>query len=734
MSKIVATYKPLSSLVMRFPHYPLDALLRCLGDEETMMCLFSSNEFKNAILFASPALYSEFKRWLSGEMTNEKDREKVKLSLLKYLIRMSSRCTPFASLASCGCATWGKSHCIQLKDIRVERFRLDMLYSCLISEKMMQDKSIREKVLFRLNSTIYALGNSLRYITYVSHGSGRVFQVREIARTRPLSLLIKCIDDFVPFQSLVSLLQDTFDLNADIATDYLNDLIDNQLLVGNIEPSVTGEDMLSQWVKNIAPFQKQWEAKLEELRDALAHLSSSNPIEDNESQYARIKEVLAGEKIKANPKFLVQLDSFSELSQASIEQRIVDQLNQGIAFLCRVSPIYQMAHIERFKQRFSSRYQEQEIPLLEALDPDVGVGYIHTQDRISNPLINGINVPKNVAPASSQALSSFHHLLLKKLIEQDWKHTGCIQLSEKDVANFPLSFNDLPVSLAAMVELKGQTDNGDYLLGNLRFWGCSGANLLGRFAYGDDKILDLVKQVTEREQEAHDDCIVAEVAHIPQSRTGNILSRPHIRKYEIIYLANSSIDNDYHIPVNDLMVSVRHGRIRLRSLRLKKDIIPRLTTAHNYSGTDTSPVYRFLCDLQHQYGRSSLAFSWGALSNLEHLPRVMYGNIIFSYEQWNLRYEDLPFKKGHVTPHQLNEWVRHYGLPRYVSLVSGDNKLLVDTSCVMSVEVMMSEVHKGHRITIEEFIPCKGIARDHNGDDYMNECVIPLVKTRYERS
>ena len=211
-----------------------------------------------------------------------------------------------------------------------------------------------------------------------------------------------------------------------------------------------------------------------------------------------------------------------------------------------------------------------------------------------------------------------------------------------------MQYNDLPVSIAAMFELLGQTDYGDYLIGNLRFWGGCAANLLGRFAYGDDRILDLVNQITEHEKMAFNDFVVAEIAHVPQSRTGNILSRPHIREYEILYLANSQIDNANQIPVNDLMVSVRSGKVRLRSVRLNKGIIPRLTTAHNYSGTDTSPIYRFLCDLQHQHGRSSLAFRWGALSNVEHLPRVMYRNIIFSQEQWILRCDQFPFKKGDV--------------------------------------------------------------------------------------
>ena len=732
MAKYSITYEPMSGLAMRFPHYPLDLFLRCLDNEEEMLRVFSNNDYKNAILFSSPALYVEFKRWLSGKITSDKNRKKIKVSLLKYLARMSSRCTPFASLASCGYVTWGNTQHIHPDEHSEDRFRLDMLYCCMISQKMMQDRSIRERLSYQMNDTIYSMGNSWRYITYSSHGFGRVFQVREIAKTRPLAMLLKNATNSHSFQSLVALLQGSFDLSENAASDYLHQLIDHQLLLSDIEPSVTGDDMLSRLAERVGPINEHWEKLLIEIHDCLAQLSPLKHMEDNESQLNRIKEVLDKDGIKTNPKYLIQLDSFSRFNNGTVDKRIVKQLKKGLEFLCRTSSFYQNSHLEKFKQKFNARYQDQEIPLLEALDPDAGIGYIHTQGRNSNPLIDGIRIPSRSQANSSQVLSPFQQIILQKLLNGDWISTRCIKLTDKDVSGYPLRYNDLPETIAAMFELLGQTDHGEFLLGNLRFWGCSAANLLGRFAYGDDKIHDLVEQVTKIEKEAYNDCIVAEIAHIPQARTGNILFRPHIRQYEIIYLANSLIDDSFQIPANDLMVSVRNGKVRLRSVRLGRDVIPRLTTAHNYSGTDTSPVYHFLCDLQHQYGRSSFAFSWGALSNMGHLPRVMYRNIIFSRERWTLQCDQFPFKKGHIAANHLVGWTQTYGLPRYVSLIAGDHKLLVDTSNVLSVEAMMSETGRHSRITLEEFIPCKGIARGVNGGEFMNECIVPLIKSKHE--
>ena len=729
MAKSKAKYKPISGIVMRFPHYPLEVFLRCLDDESEMLRIVGSNDFRNAILFASPALYEELNRWLSVEMS-DKNWQKVQLSLFKYMARMASRCTPFASLASCGCVNWGDALHIRPDEHIVEQFRLDMLYCCMISQQIMQDKDIRLSLSYQLNNTIYAIGNRLRYISHISYGLGRTFQVREVPKSRPLAMMMKKAHGFMPFPTLARLLQDFFGLDQDSATDYIHALIDNQLLTSDIEPMVTGEDLFSRLISRVGPIDKDWNECLVGLQKCLSGFTTSCSVTDNESRYGEIKNILAAKGIQTNPKYLVQLDSFPQLNSGSFDKRIIKQLRQGLEFLCRLSSPCNNGNVEKFKQKFIARYQDQEIPLLEALDPDVGVGYIHTQDRISNPLIDGLRVPANAQAGASRGFSQFHQLLLNKLLNTDWSQTRCITLTDDDVAHLPIRDNDLPVTIAANFELLSKTDNGEYLMGNLRFTGCSAANLLGRFAYGDNGILDLVKQVAADEKTAHSDSIVAEIAHLPQNRTGNILSRPHIRDYEIVYMANTLIEDDHQIPANDLMLSVRHGKVQLRSARLGKVIVPRLTTAHNYSGTDTSPVYRFLCDLQHQQGRASLFFGWGELACAEHLPRVMYRNIIFAFERWNMRIQDLPFSKGHVTSHLINEWVQRHGLPRHVCLVAGDQKLLIDTASVLSVESMMSEIGKQGNIIIEEFIPCNGIARSADGGEYMNECIVPLTKNQ----
>ena len=175
------------------------------------------------------------------------------------------------------------------------------------------------------------------------------------------------------------------------------------------------------------------------------------------------------------------------------------------------------------------------------------------------------------------------------------------------------------------------------------------------------------------------------------------------------------------------MVSVSNNRVVLRSKRLKKEIVPRLTTAHNYSkGT---PIYRFLCELQNQGCIAALSFNWYGLDQVfDHLPRVVYKNIILSPERWTLNTKDIKIDKSHFSAEKLIEWKNANGLPRRVVFVVGDNKLLIDFKSTLSVKAFFSEISQLTNVVFEEFIECDGVLTDNQGNSFQNEFIVPLIR------
>jgi len=220
-------------------------------------------------------------------------------------------------------------------------------------------------------------------------------------------------------------------------------------------------------------------------------------------------------------------------------------------------------------------------------------------------------------------------------------------------------------------------------------------------------------------------------AHLPESRTGNILFRPSFRKYEIPYLANSMLEKDNQLDVSDLMVSIKNDEVTIRSKKLNKRVLPRLGNAHAYQ-FKALPIYQFLGDLQFQNINNSLNFDWGELkTEFTFLPRVTYQGIILSTAEWN--FLDKEVEKFSVnTETTLATWREKYKVPDLVLLVEGDNELLINLKDPLAVNILLTEAKKAGRLTLKEFLFSKDrpLVQGEKTAPYTNEFIAFLLKEK----
>src|SRR3546814_760635 len=151
---------------------------------------------------------------------------------------------------------------------------------------------------------------------------------------------------------------------------------------------------------------------------------------------------------------------------------------------------------------------------------------------------------------------------------------------------------------------------------------------MARFCHLDNRLEDKLRQCARIEDEASPAICLAEIVFIPDDRIGNVMLRPSLREYELILAGHSAVADERTIPVADLLISVVNGRALLRSEKLDKIIVPRLSCAHNYR-TGTS-LYRFLCDLQHQSHSLSIGWDWDKYNKYDFLPRVTYKHVVLT--------------------------------------------------------------------------------------------------------
>ena len=408
-----------------------------------------------------------------------------------------------------------------------------------------------------------------------------------------------------------------------------------------------------------------------------------------------------------------------------------------MAILQRLAhPRYQTGALETFKERFVNRYEGAEVPLVDVLDEELGIGFASSAESGGEPLLQGLDQPPlRAEPASWHP----HHAVLLRLLFEALARGEpevALQAADLDALAATEPLDPLPDALEVTARLAAASseavDRGEFRVWLQSASGPSGARLLGRFCHADPV---LHRQVVDhlRSEEAHrPDAVFAEIVHLPEGRLGNILSRPVLRAYEIPFLGQSGAACDRHIPVTDLRVSVQAGRVVLRSARLDREVIPRLTTAHNFTLRSLG-LYRFLCALQQQGVIPGLAWSWGPLDSAPALPRVVSGRVVLARACWNLTRSEIKALADADPTHQfaaVQRWRERRRLPRYVALADSDNELVVDLDNVLSIDAFVHLVKGRDGARLEELFPPpdEQCVQGPEGR-FVHELIVPFVKS-----
>lgn len=710
--------------LLRVPFYPYNSLrhLDCIDS------IISLKAFKEAIYIASPSLYDEI------YIKNNKG-EKVMLSLVKYFIRACTRCTPYGLFAGCSVIQIGKESHIEIapeSDYQIYS-RIDMEYLCDIIRMIEQDTVLKDTLKYHTNTTLYYSYKNVRYIEYVNNNHKRKYSFAEVELSEYLDIIIQSA--FQTPQTIESLANKLIseDITFEEAKDFINELINEQILVSELEPSVIGEDLIFQLQHKLNILNKFT------LNDiiSLLRVCDNQPIGDHITYYEQILHELSKQYPFLGQNWL-HVDCMIPTISSSIGKEICDTVIKGISILGKLTPKEENEYIISFKEAFYKKYEEQEVQLTEALDPQTGIGFAQWNEMQGdvNPLVDDLLI---LSDASDQLpvikLSPLLKLLIQKYEKCIKDDTASITITDDDLKslkydNLEYSSNLLHV-MVKVIDLKEDKKPTIFMDSAI---GTSAANLLSRFEYLDENIEKLVNEITAKEEEYYSDKILAEIVHLPEDRIGNVQMHPRNRKYEIHYLSNPYNEdfNKISIGINDIMISVPYGKkIVLRSKKLGKEIIPRLTTAHNY--INGLPIYYFLSCVQHQNERST-HFSWGSyFEGKFFLPRVTYDNIILSPARWLLAYDDIPNYKDKSFDDffiDFSIWRKSKKIPNTVLISEFDNKLLIDFTNKLLTKLFINNLKKKRQCIIEEFLfQDMGKPFVKRGNNYFtNELILCLRK------
>lgn len=724
-------YNIFSSVIIRSPASSFDFLRAYLEGEQAILFEKDRN-MQDAIYIASPTLHSELQKENPDKLTKN---TRLTSSLERYISRMATRCTPFGLFAGCSVGVIEEKTQLENADIFNRTTRLDMYYLCTLYDALVKLPAIKKTIYYYPNTSIYAIGDKYRYIESKYVNTRRIYQIAEVEQSIYLNTVLSNAHKGCNLETMCqSLINEN--ITREEALSYINEIIDSQLLVGELYQAVTGDDFFTRFVELIAKTDcdQQLLSTLQNIQRLVQQMDIS---QDTIPLYKQLIEQIKQLNIPYEEKFLFQVDMVKNMTHASVGKEVVDELKSTMVFLNKVSISGRKETFHQFQEAFYSRYEDMEVPLMEALDPEHGIGYPPQKGSADiSVLVDDVYLPFQASPVRTSTTTPFQSLLLNKTIQVLSRQETEIVLTDKDIDELKLSarWDDLPPTFYTMFKIiRSKPD--DQLIQLSFFSGTSGANLLGRFAHTDEKIAQLVHEIARKEEELMPDVILAEIAHLPEARIGNVQSRPHIRKYEIVFMAYTDLPEEQVILVSDLMLSVRNGQLMIRSKKLNKQVVPRLTTAHNFQN-NTLPVYRFLCDMQHPAGRSGLLFIWPSEleGQLPYRPRVRYKQTILSPAAWIAKKEEISpfFSLAEDTKllAQVKAWIKVRAMPRYMLMPDGDNDLFVDWESALSIRSLFSIIKNRPQVTFTEFLfePENAVVKDRHGEVYTNECIVAFYK------
>lgn len=737
-------YRSLDFWMVRTPVLSIDTYNRLTASPEqsaqSLLDLSQNSLIREAIAVASLSLADSLNQLHSEHPSRKK--EQVRRSLFHYLIRMSTRPTPFGLFSGVAYAEWDQQAALEIGSHTThrKRSRPDMEWLLQIVRNLERDSRVVHQLNVQTNSLRYMAGSRIKlpYVTRYgqrdNHDEQSPFSEEISIRATPVvQQALAAAEQPIPFSDLFRQFHQAYpDTPREKISRFLEQLFQQEFLISDLRPPLTSPSPLAWVIERLHQI-----SGVDDTRRALQNVESlltaydAMPLGEGESLY---REIVGTMKELADIKQPVQVDLGLHTDALRLPRSVGEEAARAAEVLWRLSPPGAgYPHLTTYRTEFLERYGTyREVPLLELLDEDLGLGPPPTYEYPASQ--RPFTPQKSAHQTTRDALLTewATEALLQSDVEVELTEER-IQLLEgtaPDRRQAPVSL-DLAFSVAAVSE--EALNSGEYRLIIGPNTGAFGAGkTFGRFAdLLPDACQEKLDQIHRLEQDAAPEALFAEIAYLPvHARAANITLTKNRRQYEIALGTTSSKDQMGALPLSDLVVGLHGDTFYLRSRKLGHRVIP--VTGHMLNTWNSPNVYRFLCEIAMEGVRPWAPVQWGALSHAPFRPRLRYGRVILEPAAWRLnRWRDEP-ETGEHFQRRLDEWRQRWRVPRYVWMAEGDRRLLIDLAHGPHVEDVHHAYRKlsvGHAISFTELgMELEETVMRGQEGWLLNECVFPLIK------
>lgn len=686
------TLKELTELIRKNVEH-----IRSINDDHLLELLQSAEKNIN---LNDPALYNKlYQSYMGLSIPFQNQQEKSAFAV--YKVGKSSKIT------------------IHTSHYHLENARLHMDILLEIGEKLIIKYNLSEKLKYFTNPSIYKSGkDNYRYFEYIYRNESKITKISELKHNEAALAVFEFVANGKKHDEILNFLI-RHGIPEFPARTFLTDLINSQLLVSELQINVTGKgylQVLTQIVKKIYR-----DGHLLEILSGISFFLREGTLSNN--RLLKIRNRLNIFSLKENvlnkdP----QVTYIADLPAKSISISAISTLSKDVESLFRLGQTSSPEAIIEFKSRFTQKYGKEKVPLLEALDETVGLGYHYNVEKKEENDYYFSSHPTKNAELTEELRRQYLTYLKGNggVFQLDTNHFKVQKtLIENDL--FPAFFISGQWLSRSLDDLdKG---NGKFFLDKL-----DGPSIYSGIPDTSDKETEfkrLILEIHKKEEDFYgNEYIVAEVILVAPYNADNNIHRSIQRKFELQVLGRSLKDRDNKIDISEVSVFMSAGKLILYCDRLKKRIIPRIPPPKQEHLSQILSIHRFLYEFQFQDVIFPFKWNWDFLpSETEHLPRVELGKTILSRESWSINYSAYSTKN-------ISDLCSSYNLPRYFTTNVGE-EILIDLKDRHSLKIFKQLLSEHETLIVYEFL---GMPEDclitFKNEKYASKFIIPFYSTK----
>lgn len=684
---------------------------------ENILELYQNNPvIQEAISVASPSLYTAIRK-------GKRDKAQYS-SLLKYLLRMSTRSTPFGLFAFVSMGSWDKKTCSEL-DLRAvqKRARPDMQWLFNLIDDITAQSHLFLELYVRKNPLIFSVGDR----AYLNHVRNKEEEKEKKTCSIRTNYLIDTIFSLVETKLQIAeleakVLEKHSGLNREKLLGLIQSLLAQGFLFYDLFPSLLTESPfidLLQKVSRIESFDSSM------IQDIMADILKYNAMPLGVGELL-LNEIQAGMKEIVSATNFVQVDSSLESKNLRLNQKIAKDLEEAVDIIWKLSSEKEYG-LKAYHDKFLEKYgNERLIPIQELISEEAGIG---VPEQYKNPFQQVLKQDTSKSKWQQWLKNEWVKCIHEHKREIHLTHEIMKQFTEKKTDKAPYSFD---LFFEVIADSSDEIDQGNYLLqitNNTLY----GGSTFGRFV---DILGKKSKQYLEdlflTEEQLRQDALFVETSYLPfSSRLANVAIHPNLRKH---FIDLSCLDaSDGSIKLDDIFVGSTGEKLFLYSKRENKELI--LTVGNVLNPTAAPAILQLMRDISLMENQTINSFVWSQFENVPFLPRITFKKVVFSAAQWRVTVERIEATKNEdaqVIIRKFHSWAAKWSLPDLVFMTVDDNRILLDWKNDVHLEEIITKLRKGEEVVlVEKISEEKGLwIRNQEEERHLSEFVISFVKNK----